>query len=194
METRPLTRSEIKAVLKQADKPRDKVLLVLGFNSGYRISELLSLRVKDIYFEKRGRWQVRDVVTIAKDKMKGKRRARSIRLNSDAKRALREYIEELDMLPDTPLFGGKKNHGRKAITRQTAWRIFKELAKMTLGETDRIGTHTMRKSFATHLYLATHDIYRIKSSLGHAFVTTTERYIKDGISMLDNTVEDFGLT
>jgi hypothetical protein len=35
METRPLTRDEIKAVLKQAEKPRDKALLVLGFNSGY---------------------------------------------------------------------------------------------------------------------------------------------------------------
>jgi integrase len=44
-----INRTEIKAVLKQADKPRDKALLVLGFNSGYRISELLSLRVKDAY-------------------------------------------------------------------------------------------------------------------------------------------------
>jgi hypothetical protein len=35
METRPLTRTEIKAILKPADKPRDKALLVLGFNSGY---------------------------------------------------------------------------------------------------------------------------------------------------------------
>jgi integrase len=71
METRPLTRTEIKAVLKQADKPRDKALLVLGFNSGYRISELLSLRVKDVYVLKNGRWQVRDIITIAKDKLRG---------------------------------------------------------------------------------------------------------------------------
>jgi integrase len=71
METRPLTRTEIKSILKQAEKPRDKALLVLGFNSGYRISELLSLRVKDVYVLKNGRWQVRDIITIAKDKLRG---------------------------------------------------------------------------------------------------------------------------
>jgi integrase len=71
METRPLTRTEIKSILKQAEKPRDKALLVLGFNSGYRISELLSLRVKDVYVLKNGRWQVCDIITIAKDKLRG---------------------------------------------------------------------------------------------------------------------------
>jgi hypothetical protein len=54
---------------------------------------------------------------------KKKRHARSIRLNSDAKRVLIDYAKTLDMTPDTPLFGGRKNGGRKAIARQTAWRI-----------------------------------------------------------------------
>ncbi|MEN8220928.1 MAG: hypothetical protein ABFS56_32160 [Pseudomonadota bacterium] len=91
METRPLTRHEIKMVLSQADKPRDKALLVLGFNSGYRISELLSLHIADVFTPRKNGWQVRDVITVEKDKMKGKRRARSIRLNSDAKRVLMDY-------------------------------------------------------------------------------------------------------
>ncbi|MEN8220539.1 MAG: tyrosine-type recombinase/integrase [Pseudomonadota bacterium] len=92
------------------------------------------------------------------------------------------------------MVGGKKGHGRKAITRQTAWNILKSLSEKALGSSDGIGTHTMRKSFATHLYLATRDIYRVKAYLGHAFVETTERYIKDGLAMLDETIEDLCLT
>jgi site-specific recombinase XerD len=105
-----------------------------------------------------------------------------------------DYAKTLDMSPDVPLFGGRKNGGRKAIARQSAYRIIKELAEKALGDSEGIGTHTMRKSFATHLYLATRDIYRVKSLLGHAFVATTERYIRYGLAMLDDTLEDLCLT
>jgi site-specific recombinase XerC len=67
------------------------------------------------------------------------------------------------------------------------------LAQKALGDSEGIGTHTMRKSFATHLYLATHDIYCVKTLLGHAFVTTTENYIKYGLAMLDDTIDDLCL-
>ncbi|MEN8221419.1 MAG: tyrosine-type recombinase/integrase [Pseudomonadota bacterium] len=194
METRPLTRHEIKMVLAAADKPRDKALLVLGFNSGYRISELLSLHVADVFTQKKSGWQVRDVITVGKDKMKGKRRARSIRLNSSAKHALMDYAKTLVMVGELPLFGGVKGRGRKAITRQTAWNILKSLSLKALGTTDGIGTHSMRKSFATHMYLATRDVYRVKAYLGHSFIETTELYIKDGLAMLDNNIEDLCLT
>ncbi|MEN8221219.1 MAG: integrase, partial [Pseudomonadota bacterium] len=80
MNTRPLTRHEIRLVLASAEKPRDKALLILGFNSGYRISELLSLHIADVFTRTKSGWQVRDVLTVGKDKMKGKRQARSIRL------------------------------------------------------------------------------------------------------------------
>ncbi|MEN8216138.1 MAG: tyrosine-type recombinase/integrase [Pseudomonadota bacterium] len=66
--------------------------------------------------------------------------------------------------------------------------------KPALGDNDGIGTHTMRKSFATHLYLKTRDIYRVKTYLGHAFVATTENYINYGLAMIDETIEDLCLT
>jgi integrase len=69
-----------------------------------------------------------------------------------------DYAKTLDMSPDTPLFGGRKNSGRKAIARQSAYRIIKELAEKALGDSEGIGTHTMRKTFATHLYLATREL------------------------------------
>lgn len=156
------------------------------------------MRLSDVFVKFGNEWQVRDVVTVPKDKMKGKRHGSDIRLNSDAKHVLREYGKTLNGMPlDAPLFVGCKSLRRrkfKAITRQTAWLALKTLAEKALGTTEGIGTHTMRKSFATHLYLKTRDIYRVKDVLGHAFVTTTENYIKYGLQMMDDSIETLGLS
>ena len=196
METRALTRQEIRAVLNKSDDGRDKALLVLGFNSGYRISELLSLRIGDVVIV-RGKVTVREVVKVDKANMKGKKKDRSIRLNTDAKNELLSYSKGLidkGLGLDAPLFGGRKNGLKTAITRQTAWRILKSLAELALGDSEGVGTHSLRKSFATHLYLKTRDIYRVSAMLGHAFVTTTERYIKGSIALMDSDLDELCLT
>jgi len=197
METRALTRQEIKAVLNKSSDGRDKALLVLGFNSGYRISELLSLQIGGVIVVKGDQVRCRDVIKIDKANMKGKKRDRAIRLNTDAKNELLSYFKALlskGLGLDAPLFGGRKNGLKTAITRQTAWRILKCLAELALGDSEGVGTHSLRKSFATHLYLKTRDIYRVSAMLGHAFVTTTERYIKGSIALMDSDLDELCLT
>lgn len=197
METRALTRQEIRSVLNQSNDGRDKALLVLGFNSGYRISELLSLQIGDVIVVKGEQVRCREVIKIDKANMKGKKRDRAIRLNTDAKKELLSYSKGLlanGLGLYAPLFGGRKNSGKTAITRQTAWRILKALAELALGDSSGVGTHSLRKSFATHLYLKTRDIYRVSAMLGHAFVTTTERYIKGSIALMDSDLDELCLT
>ena len=62
----------------------------------------------------------------------------------------------------------------------------KEL-KFNLGVTDRkqkVTFHTLRHTFATHLYESTHDLYLTQRSLGHATGTMTARYAKMSESRL----------
>ena len=191
MKTRALTRHEIKQIMDACESLRDKALLAIGFNCGYRITEILSLKVKDVCSVRNGKIFIHDVIRVGKDNMKGKKKDRAIRLNSDAKKVLMPFLlsllkNDLEGGLDKPLFSGRKHQFKKAITRQHAWRIINNLAELALGTNEGIGTHSLRKSFATHLYFLTNDFHKVSKYLGHAFVITTERYINDELNLSDD--------
>lgn len=79
---------------------------------------------------------------------------RSMPLNTDAKKSLKKLVSGLlrkgvDMA--SPLFGGRKNTGKKAISRQQAWRILKDLfSKANIGG-GKLATHSLRKTFADRM-------------------------------------------
>ena len=74
----------------------------------------------------------------------------------------------------------EKNEGLKERASKTFSRTVEEL-KLNLGITDRkqiITFHSLRHTFATHLYEATHDLYLTQKSLGHRSGAMTARYAK----------------
>ena len=87
---------------------RDKALFVLGTYSGFRITELLSLRIKDV--QQFG--QIVDRVTVQRRHMKRKTQSRSVVLHPVAKVALLEWFGVMDKLfevtPDTYIFQSRK--------------------------------------------------------------------------------------
>ena len=87
--SRPLTRSQVKAVLGITDSIREKALLTLGFATGYRISELLSLTIADVSTN----GVIHSYVTVKAGNTKTKE-GRTVLLNSDAKKALFAAIGE----------------------------------------------------------------------------------------------------
>jgi integrase len=92
MPAHPLTRIQVKTVLKTTPLLRDQALLTLGFQTGFRIAELLSLtvgEVTDIY------GQVKSIITVAKSRMKGKQFSRTVKLNSDTQRVLSKLVKKL---------------------------------------------------------------------------------------------------
>lgn len=141
--SRPLSRIQVKAILKATDSIREKALLTLGFATGYRISELLSLTVADIYTN----GVIHSHVTVKASNTKTKQ-GRTVLLNSDAKKALATLVTWLKAkgLDDTaPLFVSRKHtNGFAAITRQQAGRLLKDLFAL-VGEFGNVSTHTMRK-------------------------------------------------
>jgi integrase len=91
---------------------RDRALFLLDVKTGYRISELLSLRVGDV--RQHGGFVER--VAIARKHMKGKHEGPSIPLHSEAKSALAAWLMEMnrqgDVSPDTYLFASRKGFNR----------------------------------------------------------------------------------
>ncbi len=173
---RPLTDEEIKLVLNSLDNLRDKALFMLGIRSAFRISELLSLKVDDLYQS----GKVLDAVYISRRNIKNKLEGRSVVLHREAKEAIECWINELietcNAKPDTFLFKSRKSLN-KSITRVQAWRVLGQ-AFTKCGLTGKLGTHSMRKTFADRVYEKLgRDLFRTKIALGHRNVNSTCSYL-----------------
>lgn len=164
-------RKKIEAMKKllKGSNLRDYVLFTLGINSGLRVSDLLKLQITDVKDEK-GR--VKDRITI-REKKTGK--AKTFPFSDTVIKALKEYLGENKAGDeDTALFPSRK--GGEPITRQQAYRILNDAAK-AVGIKDKIGTHTLRKTFGYHAYMSGVDITRIQALLNHSSPRETLRYI-----------------
>lgn len=177
---RPLTEPEIKQVIQLFDGPfalRDRALFVLSIRMGYRISELLSLRVKDCFQF----GNVLDVIQVHRRHMKHKVRGRAVPVHQEAREALQSWLEHSQLLnsPNAFLFQSRKTdrQGERAISRFQAWKIFKE-AFNKAGLTGKLATHSGRKTFANNLHQRLgRDITKTARALGHVSINNTIAYL-----------------
>jgi len=174
---RPFKDHEVKTLLNSFSgrfARRDRALFMLGVKTGFRISEMLSLRIRDVFKD----GKIVDRITVTKSKMKGKSRSRSIVLHSDAKNAIFDWLLEcgFDKLStDDYLFRSRKGNG--AISRVQAYQIIKKVAQKN-GLTGKIGCHSMRKVFADKIYEKLgRDLIRTQKALGHKWITSTTAYL-----------------
>jgi site-specific recombinase XerD len=160
---------------------------MLGVSVGGRISELLALKVSDV-------WQNGQAVSdllFQKDIVKGKETARMIPVNEDGRQAISELLTwhqnqfgNLDSRRQ--LFMSRQ--GGEALSRSQAHRIF-ERAFQKAGLNGKLATHSLRKTFAQRCYDACGDIYKVSELLGHRNVETTKRYIGISYTELQATVK-----
>lgn len=141
---------------------RDRALLTLLYGCGLRISEALDLNVGDV---PKG-----DVMTVTG---KGAKQ-RVVPVLPQVKRGIEDYVRAcpFPMTPNAPLFlgarGGRLNPGvAQAMVRA---------ARGFLGLPDTATPHALRHSFATHLLAGGGDLRTIQELLGHASLSTTQRY------------------
>ena len=144
------------------ENERNRIMFLFGIYVGLRISDILKLKVRD----------VRDKahVTIREQKT-GKEKAFPI--NRELQPILNRYIK--NKADYEYLFPSRKKDGEKPITRQQAYNILNDAARKFGME--RIGTHTLRKTFGYHFYQQTKDIVALKEILNHSDVAITFRYI-----------------
>jgi integrase len=172
---------------------RNTLYVLFTKKTGYRVSEALSLRVKDMWAE----GQAVRAVHVDKDRMKGKRDRKPVPLQLAVRQAIEAWIPVLTGLcggvldPDMPIFLSRKRRARRgdtpvfrAMSRQQAYGVVTKLyaeAGLVRDDGKALANHTLRKTFAMRIYESSgHDIFLTSKAIGHASVNMTQRYL--GIS------------
>ena len=166
-----LTLDEIDSMIAQldmskAESHRNRAIIEMLYGSGLRVSELVNLRLSDIYRQE-GFMRITG---------KGSKQ-RLVPISPVADQWLQYWLEDrskLDIKPEYSDIVFLNRYGRQ-LTRAMIFTIIKTLAR----EADihkNISPHTLRHSFATHLLQNGADLRIIQQLLGHEDITTTEIY------------------
>ncbi len=142
---------------------RDRAVLELLYSSGLRVSELAGATLADLSIGE----------AIIRVRGKGNKE-RIVPVGSKALSALGEYLdirEELKPVSDRIFLNSR---GRGITTRSLA-RIIKKYGLVS-GISKNVSPHVLRHSFATHLLAGGADLRAIQEMLGHASLSTTQRY------------------
>ncbi len=148
---------------------RDRAIVELFYSSGIRVGELVGLNRKDVDL-KEGLLKVRG---------KG-RKERIVPFGRPAAAALECYLDKRDGAMaaqgdkklDDPVF---LNRWGKRLTTRSVSRIVNKYVALS-GIKKRIGPHSLRHTFATHLMDAGADLRVIQELLGHQSLSTTQKY------------------
>jgi integrase/recombinase XerC len=144
------------------ERLRDSAILELLYSSGVRVGELVGLNLNGLDMD----------LGIVKVMGKG-RKERIVPIGSKAIEALKAYLEERgDLDGEEPLFVNLRG-GR--LTARSIGRLVKKYTKRS-GIFRKVSPHSLRHTFATHLLDAGADIREIQEMLGHASLSTTQRY------------------
>lgn len=160
-------------LIRTKTRLRDKLVLTLLYSSGIRVSELVSLFIKDIDFHER---------TI---RIRGKGdKDRIVLFDNNAKELIEEYISIKDFDSDY-LFTNRVND---PLTTRYVQVMIKDYANEA-GIKKRVTPHILRHSFATHLLKNGVDIRVIQQLLGHSNLSTTQIYTSVDMETLKNVYD-----
>ena len=168
--------------LSKAEGERNRAMLETMYSCGLRVSELIDLKISDLFFDE------------GFIKIVGKgNKERFVPIHYSAQKYIVLYMNEIRShlsikkgFQDT-LFLNRRG---KSLSRQMIFMILKALAiKINLNK--KISPHTFRHSFATHLLKNGADLRAIQQMLGHESITTTEVYVHLDTSYLKKIVEKY---
>lgn len=161
---------------------RIRAMLEMLYGSGLRVSELIGLKLSNVYAD------------LGFLRVTGKgNKERLVPMGSEALKYLNIYLEEirghvaLQKGHETFVF---LNSRGKAISRVWVFLIIKDLAQKA-GIHKNISPHTFRHSFATHLIEGGADLRAVQEMLGHESITTTEIYTHLDRDYLRQIMHDF---
>ena len=155
------TKDEVRRILDNIDKLSHKVMLMLAYGSGLRISEITGLKASDIESD-----QMR--ILIRRGKGDRDRYAMLPQVTLDT---LREYWKEYR--PKEWLFEAP-NKGGRFIDKNLNDALKRALKKSGITKPGTV--HTLRHCYATHLYEDGHNLLALKKLLGHVRIDTTAWY------------------
>ena len=154
--------------IKSKNKIRNKAIIEILYSCGLRVSELITLKVSDLYFNE----------SIIKVIGKGNKE-RFVPISKGAINYIEKYLNEIRIFQkikkgsEDTLFLNERGSG---LSRVMIYIILNDL-KIKAEINKKIGPHTLRHSFATHLLENGADLITIQNMLGHENIVTTERYL-----------------
>lgn len=168
--------------LSTMEGTRNRAILETLYSSGLRVSELVELRISNIFFDigflrVLGKGNKERLVPIGGDAMK------YIKIYMDGyrnKMIIKKGFENYVFL----------NRRGSGLTRVMIFTIIKNLAE-SIGLNKNISPHTFRHSFATHLIEGGADLRAVQEMLGHESITTTEIYTHLDRDYLRQIITDF---
>ena len=180
-----LTRDETEALLAAPDRSawigrRDHALLALAAQTGLRVSELISLRRRDL-----------ELGACARVTCRGKgRKARSTPLTRQTVKIIRAWLDELPSRPDTPLFPGPAGTplSRDAIRRLLTRHWLTAAQRCPSLQAKHVTPHTLRHSCAMSLLQAGIDLSTIALWLGHEQIATVQIYLHADLALKERAL------
>ncbi len=166
-----LTVNEINSILEtidlsKAEGQRNRAMLEVLYSCGLRVSELITLRYPDVYFEE----------GFIKVEGKGSKQ-RLVPISETALHEIKNYLYDRNLIPvkkgfDDILFLSRRG---TALSRLMVFHIIKQQTEKA-GIKKNVSPHTFRHSFATHLLEGGANLRAIQEMMGHEQITTTEIY------------------
>ena len=145
---------------------RDRAMLEIAYGAGLRVSEWISISVRDVLFEDK---LVRVFGKGSKERL--------VPIGRSAVGAVATYVRELR--PRLEKGAGKGvlflNARGEPLSRMGAWKILRRYVERA-GIEKAVSPHTLRHSFATHLLEGGADLRAVQEMLGHADISTTQIY------------------
>jgi integrase/recombinase XerD len=168
--------------LSSMNGERNKAILETLYGCGLRVSELVNLKISNIYFDEEfikvvGKGDKERLVPISGSALK----QIDIYLNQ-----VRNHVKIAKGFEDFVFL----NRSGKSLTRVMIFTIIKKLTEKA-GIKKTISPHTFRHSFATHLVNAGADLRAVQDMLGHVSITTTEIYMHLDRSYLHEEIRKF---
>ncbi|SNS01977.1 integrase/recombinase XerD [Belliella buryatensis] len=153
--------------LGEAEGHRNRAMLEMLYSSGLRVSELLDLKLGNVYAD------IGFLRVIGKGN-----KERLVPVGSDALKYLKLYLDEV-RVHQTIAKGHEEfvflNRRGKKLSRVMVFLIIKKQVELA-GIQKNVSPHTFRHSFATHLIEGGADLRAVQEMLGHESITTTEIY------------------
>lgn len=162
-------------VLERADKERDVALLELMYGCGIRVSELVGINLEDI--DLRGGWL----------RVRGKgNKERQVPIGARAVDAVNHYLESRKApANERALF---LNSRRARLSDRQVRRVVKLYAVAVAGDST-VHPHSFRHAYATHLLSDGADLRSIQELLGHARLSTTQKYTQVSLKDLQQVYD-----
>ena len=187
-----LSVDEVERIISSVDTStdkglRDRAMLELMYSCGLRVTELISLKLSDLFFGEGyirvlGKGNKQRLVPIGRVAQEYVMRYLDVRKEENSSSKTKTKGEQTLFL----------SNRRTGLTRVMVFNIIRQATEHA-GITKNVSPHTFRHSFATHLLAGGANIRQVQDMLGHENITTTEIYTHLDPDHLRDTIEKIKL-